>query len=792
MTTWLPILAFAAWAIVFGAFGAFVARRRGRRPLPWVVYGVILGPVAGLLVSAAPPRTCPTCRARTLGWASICPSCGRDTRRSTPMPWPALTSDDAVDGAASGMLQAAFRHEGALLRQEMLAATEGASEPEPSAARKADLLRDRATRRRQPAVDGQLLASAAATDAGPGEAPAPTRARVARPSLSLPEASQPEPLRPEPLRPEPLRPEPHRPEPAAAPGAVERSSAASDPADLNRVEPTAPEPRPHRATSRLASRLGATATGLGTPDEGPIATASSLAAGAGAPADAGATPGERAARDELAAPDQLAAPYERAASEAPVGEGRPDSLADTGAADPESLDGTDSLDDDPGAGLTLERLAYLEPRSTRAGRRGGMAPREAASDVRDVAEPVASLLETKPTDDAMAAFRAQLIALEPLAADEDVASADDGAPAAIVDVRAVEPKPLARARWATSRGGGWAAPAAGAPSEPGPDPISAAAPEPELVPSEPDAPTELAARRRAAADSKTEVPAAAPGLPTVEPAAASEFVAVAEPVATPEPVSAAAPPVSRRFPKAPTGSGTEPAAPTRRPRRAAGVVASAAEAAEAPIELAAPAAPSLGADADADDVADVPTGIAADGFAPALVVPVERPRRQRSAAARSAATPSASTRRTASAAGGRGRPESAPQKPIPETAPVAPPDEPTVVEAEAAASTHEVLATGAYLGGTERLVAGSRYAVTLRGGSLEVCGPMSETPDQVVAARDLDAVEIVDIGGRLVITGQGTGKRNFIIVLDALIGADAESLERRFTPTGTDQAEAPA
>jgi len=81
----LPVL---AWAIVFGALAARMARSVSRPVALWALYGAILGPVALLLLRVAPPGRCRRCESRVHGWEFVCRFCGEDVQgapdRRTP------------------------------------------------------------------------------------------------------------------------------------------------------------------------------------------------------------------------------------------------------------------------------------------------------------------------------------------------------------------------------------------------------------------------------------------------------------------------------------------------------------------------------------------------------------------------------------------------------------------------------------------------------------------------------------------------------------------------------------
>ncbi|HEV8280946.1 MAG TPA: hypothetical protein VGQ02_03740 [Candidatus Limnocylindrales bacterium] len=67
---------FVVSAAVFGPLSGWFAGRRDRHPVVWLAFGALLGPLALLLLAAAPPGRCSMCDTRVHGWASICAVCG--------------------------------------------------------------------------------------------------------------------------------------------------------------------------------------------------------------------------------------------------------------------------------------------------------------------------------------------------------------------------------------------------------------------------------------------------------------------------------------------------------------------------------------------------------------------------------------------------------------------------------------------------------------------------------------------------------------------------------------------
>ena len=78
--------------IGFGLGTAWLARSRDRQVAAWAVFGAVLGPVAIILLWAAPPGRCATCRASVRGWLTTCQWCGKDVRGGVPSASPALSA----------------------------------------------------------------------------------------------------------------------------------------------------------------------------------------------------------------------------------------------------------------------------------------------------------------------------------------------------------------------------------------------------------------------------------------------------------------------------------------------------------------------------------------------------------------------------------------------------------------------------------------------------------------------------------------------------------------------------
>jgi hypothetical protein len=71
----IPVL-FVISAIVFGPLSAWLAVARDRSAAIWFAYGLLLGPIAPLLIALAPPGRCRVCGERSRGWLDRCVACG--------------------------------------------------------------------------------------------------------------------------------------------------------------------------------------------------------------------------------------------------------------------------------------------------------------------------------------------------------------------------------------------------------------------------------------------------------------------------------------------------------------------------------------------------------------------------------------------------------------------------------------------------------------------------------------------------------------------------------------------
>jgi hypothetical protein len=71
----LPIL-FVVSAIIFGPLSGWLAVARERSATIWFAYGLLLGPIAPMLIAAAPPGRCRVCGEPGRGWLHRCDWCG--------------------------------------------------------------------------------------------------------------------------------------------------------------------------------------------------------------------------------------------------------------------------------------------------------------------------------------------------------------------------------------------------------------------------------------------------------------------------------------------------------------------------------------------------------------------------------------------------------------------------------------------------------------------------------------------------------------------------------------------
>jgi hypothetical protein len=74
----IVVIAVVIWVASFAVAAGWLARDRDRLVPLWAAYGAVLGPLALLLLWAAPHGHCRTCHMKTQGWATTCPWCHED------------------------------------------------------------------------------------------------------------------------------------------------------------------------------------------------------------------------------------------------------------------------------------------------------------------------------------------------------------------------------------------------------------------------------------------------------------------------------------------------------------------------------------------------------------------------------------------------------------------------------------------------------------------------------------------------------------------------------------------
>ena len=142
----LPIL-FVISAIVFGPLSAWLAVVRERSAPIWFAYGLLLGPIAPVLIALAPPGRCRVCGARGRGWLRTCDNCGSPldgaprvaVRMSTtdepvvlpsPTPTGPTTARSGANLAAVGAVPAASMTPGATTSTAQPVAARGSADTE--------------------------------------------------------------------------------------------------------------------------------------------------------------------------------------------------------------------------------------------------------------------------------------------------------------------------------------------------------------------------------------------------------------------------------------------------------------------------------------------------------------------------------------------------------------------------------------------------------------------------------------------------------------------------------------
>lgn len=98
----LPIL-FVVSAIIFGPLSAWLAIARERSATIWFAYGLLLGPIAPVLIALSPPGRCRVCGEPGRGWLTQCEWCGSSLDGSLRPTLTLAGRPESISGAASGI-----------------------------------------------------------------------------------------------------------------------------------------------------------------------------------------------------------------------------------------------------------------------------------------------------------------------------------------------------------------------------------------------------------------------------------------------------------------------------------------------------------------------------------------------------------------------------------------------------------------------------------------------------------------------------------------------------------------
>jgi hypothetical protein len=101
----VPIQLLVFSAMVCGPLSGWLAMRRERPALLWLLLGAAAGPFAVGIIYLAPLGRCPRCRSSTQGWDETCARCGADLRPGELGRADAPTTD--ADAGATGAVDAA-------------------------------------------------------------------------------------------------------------------------------------------------------------------------------------------------------------------------------------------------------------------------------------------------------------------------------------------------------------------------------------------------------------------------------------------------------------------------------------------------------------------------------------------------------------------------------------------------------------------------------------------------------------------------------------------------------------
>jgi hypothetical protein len=88
------------------------------------------------------------------------------------------------------------------------------------------------------------------------------------------------------------------------------------------------------------------------------------------------------------------------------------------------------------------------------------------------------------------------------------------------------------------------------------------------------------------------------------------------------------------------------------------------------------------------------------------------------------------------------------------------------------------IGSGLFDGGTEDLRRGARYRIALRGRRLQIMGPESISPRQLVLDRPLAQLDITGFNDQLLITEPGPNGPLFLVGFRGLAGTTAEECAR--------------
>jgi hypothetical protein len=100
--------------------------------------------------------------------------------------------------------------------------------------------------------------------------------------------------------------------------------------------------------------------------------------------------------------------------------------------------------------------------------------------------------------------------------------------------------------------------------------------------------------------------------------------------------------------------------------------------------------------------------------------------------------------------------------------------------------TADVIASAAYLGGSDALTIGMRYGLARDGEALLVVGPLDQTPSTIRVVRAVDALDITAIDGRLLISERKDGAQgSFYLVFVLVAGGPLDEVESLLSDAST-------